>query len=109
VLINIAQCDNYYHQLGARQAKFIKVSEINQISGRQIAAARALLGIGQVELADNANISAPTLRRMEASVGAVAGTTNNVAAVRRALESAGVIFIDQNGNGPGVRLRERQG
>lgn len=35
--------------------------------------------------------------------------TNNLAAIRAALETAGVIFIDQNGNGPGVRLRERQG
>ncbi|WP_421579785.1 transcriptional regulator [Shinella sp. M31] len=85
------------------------MSEINQISGRQIAAARALLGLGQVELADNANISAPTLRRMEASVGAVAGTTNNVAAVRRALESAGIIFIDDERGEGVVKLRDRQG
>ncbi len=95
--------------MGTRQAEFIKLSEINQISGRQIAAARALLGLGQVELADNANISAPTLRRMEASVGAVAGTTNNVAAVRRALESAGIIFIDDERGEGVVKLRDRQG
>jgi hypothetical protein len=29
-------------------------------------------------------------------------------AVRRALEAAGVVFIDENGDGPGVRLRKRQ-
>jgi hypothetical protein len=28
--------------------------------------------------------------------------------IRRALEAAGVEFIDENGGGPGVRLRERQ-
>ncbi len=78
------------------------------ISGRQIAAARALLGMSQAELAIGSNISVPTLKRMEASDGAAAGLANNVAAVRSALESAGVLFIDQNGNGPGVRLRDRQ-
>lgn len=79
------------------------------ISGRQIAAARALLGMSQAELAAGANISTPTLKRMEASEGAASGLANNVAAVRSALETAGVIFIEQNGNGPGVRLRDRQG
>ncbi len=83
------------------------MSEFNQISGKQIAAARALLGIGQVELAGKANISAPTLRRMEASEGAVSGMTNNVAAVVQALLDLGIIFIPSNGNGPGVRLRDR--
>jgi hypothetical protein len=31
---------------------------------------------------------------------------NNVAAVRAALESAGVIFVEENEEGPGVRLRK---
>jgi hypothetical protein len=35
-------------------------------------------------------------------------TAANDLAVRRALESAGVEFIDENGGGPGVRLRKRQ-
>jgi hypothetical protein len=35
-------------------------------------------------------------------------TTANDLAVRRALEAAGVEFIDENGGGPGVRLRHRQ-
>jgi hypothetical protein len=33
-------------------------------------------------------------------------TTANDLAVRRALEEAGVEFIDENGGGPGVRLRK---
>lgn len=77
-----------------------------KISGRQFAAARALLGIGQSELAAQASISVPTLKRMEASAGPAAGMANNVAAVRAALESAGVIFVDENGEGAGVRLRK---
>jgi len=32
---------------------------------------------------------------------------STVAALRKALEAAGVDFIDENGGGPGVRLRKR--
>lgn len=77
------------------------------ITGRQIAAARSLLGMSQSVLAASARISIPTLKRMEASEGYATGMINNVTAVRSALESAGVLFIDSNGNGPGVRLRDR--
>ncbi|PWE52425.1 transcriptional regulator [Metarhizobium album] len=76
------------------------MSEINQISGYQLAAARALIGIGQVELAEKASVSAPTLRRMESSEGEVKGMKNNVAAVVRALADLGVEFIED-----GVRLK----
>jgi hypothetical protein len=79
------------------------VSESYQISGRQIAAGRALLGLDQVTLAAQARISIATLRRMEASGETVSGHVNNVDAVRRALEAAGVQFT--NGDQPGVRLR----
>lgn len=80
------------------------MSEIDHIWGRQIAAARALLGMGQGELAAAANVSIPTLRRMEASEGLATGMANNVAAVRRALEAAGIVFIPENGGGAGVRM-----
>ena len=76
-------------------------------SGRQIAAARALLGLSQQDLATAARISVPTLRRMEAAEGPAPGIVNNVEAVRRALEVAGIEFIPQNGAGPGLRLRMR--
>nr|WP_273505541.1 helix-turn-helix transcriptional regulator [Fulvimarina manganoxydans] len=82
------------------------MSENDQISGRQLAAARVLLGIAQSDLAEQASISVPTLRRMEASPGPASGLTNNVRAVRQALESAGVEFIDENCGGAGVRLRK---
>jgi transcriptional regulator with XRE-family HTH domain len=75
-------------------------------SGRQIAAARTLIGMTQPDLAGRANISVPTLKRMEATDGAAVGMANNVAAIRAALESAGVIFVEENGEGPGVRLRK---
>ena len=78
----------------------------DRILGRQIAAARVLKGISQEELANMASISAPTLRRMEASEGPATGLANNVKAVRAALEASGVIFVEENGEGPGVRLRK---
>lgn len=80
------------------------MSDIDHITGRQIAAARAMVGLGQVELADRAGISAPTLRRMEASRGPVSGIPNNVRAVVRALQEAGATFLEDDGEaGPGVR------
>lgn len=79
------------------------MSETYHITGRQIAAARTFAGMSQDELAKRANVSVPTLRRMEASEGAAAALPNNVAAVRSALESAGVEFT--NGGQPGVRLK----
>lgn len=82
------------------------MSERDRLTGRQIAAGRVLVGISQAELASSARLSVQTLRRMEASEGSATGYANNVIAVRQALESAGVIFVDENGEGPGVRLRK---
>ncbi len=79
----------------------------SSLSGRQLAAARTLIGRTQAEIAAAARISIPTLKRMEASEGAVSGMTNNVAAVVQVLLDLGIIFIPSNGNGPGVRLRDR--
>ena len=83
------------------------MSENNHITGRQIAAGRVLIGMSQGELAEAGKISIPTLRRMEASGGPATGMTNNVAAVRRALEAAGVDFLFENGGRVGVRMRPR--
>ncbi len=58
----------------------------------------------QAELAALANLSVPTLKRMEGSDGPAAGLPNNVGAVVRALETAGIEFT--NGGEPGVRLRK---
>lgn len=43
---------------------------------------------------------------MEASAGPASGLPNNLAAIRAALEAAGVEFIAENGGGAGVRLRK---
>jgi transcriptional regulator with XRE-family HTH domain len=76
------------------------------VTGRQIAAARTMLGITQPDLAARSSISVPTLKRMEGSEGPASGMANNIAAVRAALEAAGIEFIAENGGGTGVRLRK---
>ncbi len=77
------------------------MSDINHITGRQLAAARALAGLDQAGLAERANISAPTLRRMEAAKASAVPMSNNVYAVIHALEAEGIAFIDG-----GVTLRD---
>lgn len=79
---------------------------MDKSTGRQLAAARTLLGLTQADVAARSNLSIPTLKRMEASEGAVTGMQNNVDAVVRALEAAGIEFIPENGGGAGVRLRK---
>ena len=81
---------------------------ILKVSIRQLKAARALLAWSQERLADVANISVPTIKRLEAQDGPLGGRNETGRKIRLALESAGVQFIDENGGGPGVRLRERR-
>ena len=72
-------------------------------------AARALIRWSADDLARETTLSVTTIRRAELTEGETSMTTANDLAVRRALETAGVEFIDENGGGPGVRLRKRQG
>lgn len=85
------------------------MSDFDHITGRQIAAGRALAGMGQSELAATAHVSVATLRRMEASEGPAAGLPNNVRAVRAALEAAGVEFLLGEASGTGVCIRQPSG
>lgn len=73
------------------------------MTGNQMKAARALLGITQTELAAAAGISVPTIKRMEVQ-DTGKSSLENVLKVRKALEAAGVVFIAENGGGAGVRL-----
>lgn len=79
------------------------------LSAEQIRAARALVRWDQSRLASEAGVSVETIKRLEKMDGPLlAATGTTLAKIQSALESAGVVFIDQNGNGPGVRLRDRQ-
>jgi transcriptional regulator with XRE-family HTH domain len=77
------------------------------ISPEQSRAARGLLDWSQTRLAKASNLSESTVRDFEK--GRRIPSINNLAAVERALESAGVIFQadkEMVSGGPGVRLKE---
>lgn len=73
----------------------------------QMRAARALLGWSQADLAERSGVSLPTIKRLEPGETPLAGQHQTIDAIRRALEMAGVIFVSENGEGPGVRLKKR--
>jgi hypothetical protein len=73
-----------------------------KISSAQMRAARALLRWSALDLARASKVGVATIRRAEVSEGEIPVTLANEAALRRALESAGVEFT--NGDRPGVRL-----
>jgi len=58
------------------------------------------------DLARESSVGVATIRRAELTDADTSMTAANDLAVRRALEAAGVEFIDENGGGPGVRLRK---
>ena len=77
----------------------------SEITVAQIRAARALLGWSQTDLADRAELSLPTVKRVEINSDLRVSYEARLR-LRTALEAAGVEFIDENGGGPGVRLRK---
>jgi hypothetical protein len=78
------------------------------LSSSQIRAARALLRWSAVDLARESALGLNTIKRAELAEDKTSLTAANDLALRRALEAAGVEFIEENGGGPGVRLRKRQ-
>jgi hypothetical protein len=77
-----------------------------KILSAQMRAARALLRWSALDLAKASKVGVATIRRVEVIDGEISATSANEAALRHALETAGVEFIDENGGGPGVRLRK---
>jgi hypothetical protein len=81
---------------------------VKPLTSAQIRAARSLLRWSAEDLARRSLLSVATIRRAELTEDETSMTAANDLAVRRALEAAGVEFIDENGGGPGVRLRQRR-
>ena len=80
------------------------------ITANQLRAARALLNIDQRQMAELADLSVPTIQRMEASDGVIRGNVDSLMKLVSALENAGIELINPGGQssagGRGVRLRE---
>jgi hypothetical protein len=80
---------------------------MKNILGAQIRAARALLRWAAADLVRESGVSLATIHRAESVDGKTAMTFANASAIRRSLEDAGVELIDEDGGGPGARLKER--
>ena len=81
---------------------------VNMITAEQIRGARAMLRWSAKQLAEQAGLSWPTVQRMESTQGVPSGLSKNLELVQRALEGAGIIFIDEDDEGAGVRLKKRK-
>lgn len=79
------------------------------ITAAQMRAARALLGIGQRELANLSGLSLPTIQRMEASASTIRANVDSLVKLIAALNAAGVELIGDGASslsgGRGVRLK----
>jgi len=79
------------------------------ITAAQLRAARALLGIGQRDLAAAADLSLPTIQRMEASPDVIRGNVDSLMKLIAALDQAGIELINpgavSDSGGRGVRLK----
>ena len=79
------------------------------ITGMQMRAARALLGLDQRQLAQASGLSLPTIQRMEASDGVVRGNVDSLMKLVDALAARGIELIGEgaasSGGGRGVRLK----
>lgn len=70
----------------------------------QSRAARGMIGLSQTALAESSDLGLSTVVDFERERREVSDRA--IAAMQAALEAAGVVFIPENGNGPGVALRK---
>jgi len=74
------------------------------ITPEQIKAARRLLGWTSIDLALNSPVGVAMIQKIESKQPGKRYAA--ILALQRALEAAGVIFVEENGEGPGVRLKK---
>jgi len=89
------------HQVSREEISAPLTSEI-------IRAARMLLRWDQKTLAEASGVSHVTVRRLEAKPGPLVADRSTIAKLRSALESAGIVFVEDNGEGQGLRLKKAQ-
>ena len=80
-----------------------------EITAKHLKSARILLDWSQKDLAKHSGVSVPTIQRMEStSEGRVRGNYESVSKVQKALENAGIDFVDEP-RGHGVLLKPHKG
>jgi predicted transcriptional regulator len=83
------------------------------LTSEQIRAARALLRWEQKDVANASGVSLPSIKRIELKPGQITAYDSTQAAIRRALEEAGIEFLEEGnsspGGGAGVRLKTVEG
>lgn len=77
------------------------------LTSELVKAARGLVRWDQIDLARESGVSIATIKRLEAKPGPLGAHVPTIAAIRTALEVAGVQFIPENGGGAGVRMAKR--
>lgn len=76
------------------------------MTSAQVRAARGLLNWSVRDLSEHAGIHRNTVTNFE--TGRYAGSPEALAAIQAALEAAGVVFLPENGTGPGVAMRKAE-
>ena len=74
------------------------------ITPAQCRAARGILAWSQQDLSKHAGVGTVAIHQLESGTSQPRRATLDV--IRRAFESAGVAFIEENGGGAGVRLKK---
>ena len=77
---------------------------MSSLTSEQIKMARAALDWSIDVLAEKTDVSSRTIKRIEAQVGIPVATEANLRLIRETLQAAGIEFIGDAGDGPGVRL-----
>ena len=78
------------------------------LTGSQMRMARGYLRWSVKDLTDASGVSGTTIKRMEEGDGIPKAISDNLIAIQRAFEAAGLEFIPENGGGAGVRVRLRK-
>lgn len=77
------------------------------ISGAQIRAARALLGMSATELSERADVGWSTVQRFESADGVPISKAGTLDRIQETLEEAGITFVGDPLASPGVQLKRR--
>ena len=77
-------------------------------TAEQLRAARAIVRLTQEQVAEGAGISEPSVKRLEAMTGRLKIRLATLEQLQDFYEGQGLIFIDENGGGPGVRVKKKK-